>query len=111
VQTAAEPRKPQVTGRRVALVIGNSAYKSVAPLANPKNDAAAVAGELTRLGFEVIEKHDLGVAAMRKALGEFEDKTAGMEWAFVYYAGHGMELAVVSKKIVQPLPWRLEGKG
>ena len=85
--------KPQAPmGRRVALVIGNGAYKAVGELGNPKNDAAAVAGELTRLGFEVIEKHDLGVAAMRKALGEFEDKTTGAEWAFVYYAGHGMEL-------------------
>ena len=84
------PQTPM--GRRVALVIGNGAYKAVDPLINPKNDAGAVAGELTRLRFEVIEKHDLGVVAMRKALGEFEDKTAGAEWAFVYYAGHGMEL-------------------
>ncbi len=90
---AGAPAKPQAPmGRRVALVIGNGAYKAVAELPNPKNDAAAVAGELTRLGFEVIEKHDLGVAAMRRVLGEFEDKTAGAEWAFVYYAGHGMEL-------------------
>ena len=89
-EAAARPQGPM--GRRVALVIGNGAYKSVGELSNPKNDAGAVAGELTRLGFEVIEKHDLGVAAMRKALGEFEDKTPGAEWAFVYYAGHGMEL-------------------
>jgi tetratricopeptide (TPR) repeat protein len=85
-----KPKPPM--GRRVALVIGNGAYKAVGELGNPKNDAAAVAGELTRLGFEVIEKHDLGVVAMRKALGEFEDKATGAEWAFVYYAGHGMEL-------------------
>jgi tetratricopeptide (TPR) repeat protein len=91
--SAAAPAKaPGPMGRRVALVIGNSAYKAVGELGNPKNDAAAVAGELVRLGFEVIEKHDLGVAAMRKALREFEDKAAGAEWAFVYYAGHGMEL-------------------
>jgi tetratricopeptide (TPR) repeat protein len=87
---SAKPHTPM--GRRVALVIGNSAYKAVGELANPRNDAAAVAGGLGRLGFEVIEKHDLGIAAMRKALGEFEDKTAGAEWGFVYYAGHGMEL-------------------
>ncbi len=82
----------QAKGRRVALVIGNSAYKAVLELPNPRNDAAVVAAELTHLGFEVIEKHDLGVAGMRRVLGEFEDKTAGAEWAFVYYAGHGMEL-------------------
>ena len=87
-----EAKQQAPMGRRVALVIGNSAYKSVAPLANPRNDAAVVAGELTSLGFEVIERRDLGVAGMRKALGEFEDKTVGAEWAFVYYSGHGMEL-------------------
>ena len=86
------PRSAGPIGRRVALVIGNGAYKAVGELGNPKNDAAAVARQLERLGFEVIEKHDLGVTAMRKALGEFEDKATGAEWAFVYYAGHGMEL-------------------
>ena len=90
--SSVEPKPKTPMGRRVALVIGNGAYKAVGELGNPKNDAAAVAGELTRLGFEVIEKHDLGVAAMRKALGEFEDKVTGAEWAFVYYAGHGIEL-------------------
>jgi tetratricopeptide (TPR) repeat protein len=88
--TIQSPKTPM--GRRVALVIGNASYKSVGELANPKNDAAAVAGELARLGFEVMEKHDLGVAQMRKALGEFEDKIAGAKWGVVYYAGHGMEL-------------------
>jgi tetratricopeptide (TPR) repeat protein len=91
---AALAAKAQVEiGRRVALVIGNSTYESVSALPNPKNDAAAVAVELTRLGFEVIEKHDLGVAGMRRALAEFESKAAGADWALVYYAGHGMELA------------------
>jgi hypothetical protein len=31
--------------RRIALVIGNSAYRSVPALANPRRDAEAVAGE------------------------------------------------------------------
>ncbi len=80
------------TGRRVALVIGNSAYKSVSALTNPANDAGAIAQELSRLGFEVIEKHDLGADAMRRTLAEFENKATGADWALVYYAGHGMEL-------------------
>ncbi len=90
---ALPPRNLLVAERRVALVIGNSAYNSVSALPNPKNDATAVSAELKRLGFEVIEKHDLGVAGMRRALGEFEDKATGADWALVYYAGHGMELA------------------
>jgi uncharacterized caspase-like protein len=78
--------------RRVALIIGNGAYTTVTRLTNPANDAAAVAGTLTRLGFEVVEKHDLGVVQMRQVLRDFEDKAGGAQWALVYYAGHGMEL-------------------
>lgn len=40
----------------------------------------------------MLERHDLGVDGMRRALSEFEDKTAGADWALVYYAGHGIEL-------------------
>jgi tetratricopeptide (TPR) repeat protein len=97
VETAAKappPARPLAPiGRRVALVIGNSAYKSVTALPNPKNDAMLVAAELTRVGFEVIQRYDLGGDDMRHALGEFEDKATGAEWALVYYAGHGMELS------------------
>jgi tetratricopeptide (TPR) repeat protein len=83
--------KPGVPLRRVALVIGNSAYRSVSPLPNPKNDAAAVTEVLTHLGFETITKYDLAAEAMRRTLSEFEDKAAGSDWALVYFAGHGME--------------------
>jgi tetratricopeptide (TPR) repeat protein len=87
------PRNHLIAARRVALVIGNGTYAAVSALPNPKRDSAAVSAELAQLGFEVIEKHDLGVIGMRRALGEFEDKAAGADWALVYYAGHGMELA------------------
>ncbi len=79
------------TSRRVALVIGNGAYTSVDRLKNPANDASAVAGSLTRLGFTVVEERDLGVVQMQRALRDFEDKAEGAEWALVYYAGHGLE--------------------
>jgi uncharacterized caspase-like protein len=99
------PKKPQTrqpapparavrtgpTAKRVALVIGNGAYTSVDRLKNPANDASAVAGALTRLGFDVVEKHDLGVVQMQRVLRDFEDKAEGAEWALVYYAGHGLE--------------------
>ena len=90
-QTATKPA-PAPNPVRVALVIGNSTYRNVSPLPNPKNDASAVADELTRLGFKVTAKYDLSVADMRQALSEFEDKAAGSDWALVYYAGHGMEM-------------------
>jgi tetratricopeptide (TPR) repeat protein len=87
--TAAAPL-PQ----RVALVIGNSNYSRVGPLPNPANDAGAVAGALRRLGFtEVMERHDLNREMMAKALKEFGDRAEGAEWAVVFFAGHGMEMA------------------
>jgi tetratricopeptide (TPR) repeat protein len=80
-------------GRRVALVIGNSAYGAIERLANPTNDARAVAASFRRLGFaEVIERHDLGLTAMVDAFKTFGDRTADADWAIVYYAGHGIEM-------------------
>ena len=81
-------------GRRVALVIGNSAYRAIEHLPNPTNDARAVAASLRRLGFaEVIERYDLSLTAMVEAFKAFGDKTADADWAIVYYAGHGIEMA------------------
>jgi tetratricopeptide (TPR) repeat protein len=83
-----------VGGRRVALVIGNSAYSAVGHLTNPANDARAVAASFRRLGFaEVIERHDLTAAAMTEALKAFGDQTVDADWAVVYFAGHGIEMA------------------
>ncbi|WP_445221380.1 caspase domain-containing protein [Bradyrhizobium sp. Pa8] len=79
--------------RRVALVIGNSAYKSVARLTNPANDAALVGGMLRRAGFDSVDvKVDLSAPEMRKALREFGIRTRDAEIAVIYYAGHGIEL-------------------
>ncbi|MBR0828033.1 caspase family protein [Bradyrhizobium manausense] len=79
--------------RRVALVIGNSAYKSVPRLANPANDATLVGGMFRKAGFDAVDiKLDLNASEMRKALREFGGKTRDAEVAVVYYAGHGIEL-------------------
>ena len=40
--------------RRVALVIGNGAYKNVPKLPNPPKDAKSIASLLRNLGFEVV---------------------------------------------------------
>jgi uncharacterized caspase-like protein len=79
--------------RRVALVIGNAAYK-VGPLGNPVNDATAVAAALSKLGFDkVILKKNLGVDGFRVALGEMARETVGADVGLVYFAGHGTEVA------------------
>jgi uncharacterized caspase-like protein len=84
---------PARAERRVALVIGNSAYKSVPRLANPVNDATLVGGMFKRAGFDVVDtKLDLSVVDMRKALREFGTKARDADVAVIYYAGHGIEL-------------------
>jgi uncharacterized caspase-like protein len=81
----------------VALVIGNSAYSAIERLANPANDARAVAASLRRLGFaEVVERYDLSLAAMVDAFKAFGDKSVDADWAIVYYAGHGIEVGGIT---------------
>ncbi|TWA99809.1 caspase family protein [Bradyrhizobium stylosanthis] len=84
---------PAHAERRVALVIGNSAYKSAAKLANPANDAVLVGGMLKKAGFDWIDtRTDLNASEMRKALREFGGRARDAEVAVIYYAGHGIEL-------------------
>ena len=81
----------QAAERRIALVIGNSAYKN-APLVNPGNDARAVAAELRASGFTVIERRNLNQAGMRQVVREFGDEIAKGGIGLFYYAGHGMQI-------------------
>ena len=78
--------------KRVALVIGNSAYENVSRLPNPGNDAEAIAKALKRLGFEVTLKRDLTYGKLRRALGAFSSRAAGADLTLLYYAGHGIEV-------------------
>ena len=77
---------------RVALVIGNSAYRHVPELANTTNDAAGMVASLARLGFAVQRVQDGGFDAMRRALLEFSRKARDAEMAVIFFAGHGMEV-------------------
>ncbi|MCP2132843.1 putative caspase-like protein [Bradyrhizobium ottawaense] len=77
----------------MALVLGNSAYKSVPKLSNPANDAALVGGMFKKAGFDWIDiKTDLNGSEMRKALRDFGQRARDAEVAVIYYAGHGIEL-------------------
>ena len=78
--------------KRVALVIGNSAYVNAMPLKNPRNDAKAIGTVLTRLGFDVISSIDLGRDAMEDKLVEFETAIGGASAAMLFYAGHGLQV-------------------
>jgi tetratricopeptide (TPR) repeat protein len=84
--------RPQKAGRRVALVIGNAAYKAVPALINPMRDAQSVATALRSIGFSTVTtSNDATRAEMVNALRQFEDEAEKAEWAVIYFAGHGVE--------------------
>jgi tetratricopeptide (TPR) repeat protein len=84
-------------GRRIALVIGNSAYKTVPVLANPQKDAEAIAASLRNIGFDhVTLANDATREKLIDALRAFANEAETADWAMVYYAGHGMEVGGVN---------------
>jgi tetratricopeptide (TPR) repeat protein len=80
--------------KRVALVIGNSAYQTVPKLPNPDNDAKLMSDTLLSLGFFVVgggARLDLDKSGFDAALAEFSKQLVGADVALFYYAGHGVE--------------------
>lgn len=80
--------------KRVALVIGNSAYQSVPRLPNPDADAKLMSDTLLSLGFFVVgggAQIDLDKTRFDAALQEFKAQSVGADVALFYYAGHGVE--------------------
>ena len=78
---------------RIALVIGNSAYLGGAALANPANDAKAMASVLRGMGFEVLELRDGNKAQMNAAVAKVQAALKGKQGVgMLYYAGHGLQV-------------------
>jgi hypothetical protein len=87
---------PAAAEKRIALVMGNSAYQNVARLDNPRNDAALMADTLRGLGFTLIggrAQLDLDKSAMDGAVQNFGRQVQGADVALFYYAGHGVQVA------------------
>ncbi|QHO71686.1 hypothetical protein ACH79_02640 [Bradyrhizobium sp. CCBAU 051011] len=104
----ASPLPPSPAGpRKVALIVGNGAYKNVAPLDNPARDAKLIASTFRELGFATVTlASDLGRDKFFASLHEFGQEAEKADWAVVYYAGHGMEIGGVNYLI--PVDARLK---
>jgi caspase domain-containing protein len=76
---------------RLALVIGNSAYRE-SPLRNPVNDVRAMAQRFRELGFTVIARENATKRTMEAAIIEFGRRLADGGVGAFYYAGHGMQV-------------------
>jgi hypothetical protein len=77
---------------RVALVIGNGTYQGVPVLRNPVNDARAIAGKLSKLGFDVAKVEDGSKAEMDRAIAAFSRTLGPDTVSLFYYAGRGIQV-------------------
>lgn len=79
-------------GKRIALVIGNDAYRKVSKLEKAGNDATAMARELKAAGFEVLLHRDLDYRGMVKAVETLANSITGGDQVVVFFAGHGVQI-------------------
>lgn len=78
---------------RLALVIGDSKYSDLPKLANPANDARAVADLLRKMGFNTKLVIDASELDLRREVRKFANDTAKADIALVFYAGHGAQVS------------------
>jgi uncharacterized caspase-like protein len=86
---------PASAEKRVALVVGNSAYRNVPPLTNPVNDAKLIAETLRTLGFELVggsAQLDLDRPSFEATVKRFGTMMLGADVGLFYYAGHGVQV-------------------
>jgi len=88
---------PAFAERRVALVIGNSAYQNAPALANPRRDAQAMAAMFQKAGFDVVSAEaDVGIAQFKRAIAQFADEASRSDIAVVYYSGYGIDIGGIN---------------
>ena len=101
-----QPQAAPAPSKRVALVIGNSAYEHAAELPNPRNDARAMGQLLSGMGFAVISGTDLNKAEFETKVAEFAKAAKTAELSLFFYAGHGLQVA--DKNYLVPVDAKVE---
>lgn len=81
-----------VDAKRVALIIGNSAYEHAPELPNPANDASDLAAAFSAMGYQVRLVKDASREHLLNELRLFRYESLGAEHSIIYYAGHGVEI-------------------
>jgi hypothetical protein len=78
---------------RLALVIGNDAYRQIEPLNNARNDARLIAATLKDAGFEFDRVHEnLDRKDMLRAINAFKARITKADDVVFFYAGHGIQI-------------------
>jgi Caspase domain len=102
--------RPLLEGNRVALVVGNTAYRYGPLLSNPRSDSSAIAAVFERLGFTHVALHqDVGLIELGRGISDFRVKAEAADMAVVYFAGHGLELE--GQNFLVPVDAELEHVG
>src|SRR5262245_41448206 len=86
---------PAQAEKRVALVIGNSAYQHTSRLDNPINDARLIAETLRSIGFTLVgggPQVDLDRPGLDRAVQAFGRALVGADVGLFYFAGHGVQV-------------------
>jgi formylglycine-generating enzyme required for sulfatase activity len=94
-QASAQPQAQPSAEKRLALVVGNSAYQGLPALRNPASDAKAVAAALQDIGFELVGGEallDLDRQGLEKAIQKFGKALSGGSVGLFYYSGHGVQV-------------------
>lgn len=110
----------EAEAKRLALVVGNSAYTTVPPLKNAARDATDIAAALKRVGFEVTLLTDVAGADFWDRVDAFADSAEGAESALFFYSGHAFQMSGVnylvpvdaqlqSREAILSETWNLDG--
>jgi len=91
-QTTSLQTMPMTAGKRLALVIGNSDYKSIPKLSNSVNDANEIAKALQVTGFTVSKYENIDLRGMQDAIRTFGNKLGKNDVGLFYFAGHGVQV-------------------
>jgi len=99
---------PAAAEKRVALVVGNSAYVHSGALSNPVNDAGDMGDALKQVGFEVILGLDVDKRAFDTKIRDFARALEQADVAVFFYAGHGLQVS--GRNYLIPVDARLQGE-
>lgn len=93
--------------KRLALLIGNSAYKN-GPLKNPANDVTAMNRALKKSGFDVMILKNADRSTMGRAIDEFGSKLKRYDVGLFYFSGHGLQVKGINYLV--PLNMKVQGE-
>src|ERR1700682_429624 len=91
VATAAQQAATPNTGKRYALLVGNTAYKLLPALPAALAETNALQAALEQAGFEVTRKDNTGKAQFIPELVKFLDQIQPNDVCFFYFSGYTVQ--------------------